>query len=197
VTAEAVMIAVWIVWLVLWWGAAFWSDRAVKAPPRRYELVYRAFPALGGGLLFGARSEELRLWHTPGVIAWMMVAVALAGFMFTWWARIHLGRLWSSSVSRKAEHHIVDTGPYRIVRHPIYTGIIVASVAAAAQRGTGQAWLGMGLMTLGWYIKARLEEGFLRAELGADAYNAYAHRVPMLLPGMINPRGSRPSDSVG
>jgi protein-S-isoprenylcysteine O-methyltransferase Ste14 len=114
-----------------------------------------------------------------------MVAVALAGFIFTWWARIHLGRLWSSSVSRKAEHHIVDTGPYRIVRHPIYTGIILASVAAAAQRGTAPAWLGTGIMTLGWYIKARLEERFLRDELGPDTYNAYARRVPMLVPFMI------------
>jgi protein-S-isoprenylcysteine O-methyltransferase Ste14 len=183
------MLALWIVWLVLWWGAAFWSDRAVKAPPRRYELLYRALPALGGGLLFGARSEELRLWHTPDVVAWVMVAVALAGFIFTWWARIELGRLWSSSVSRKADHHIVDTGPYRIVRHPIYTGIIVASVAAAAQRGTGEAWLGTSVMTLGWYIKARLEEGFLRDELGPDAYDAYARRVPMLVPSVKKPRG--------
>ena len=188
-TAEVVMLAVWLVWLIGWWAAAAWSDRAVKAPPRRYELLYRALPALGGGLLFGARSEELRLWHTPDALAWVMVAVALAGFMFTWWARIHLGRLWSSSVSRKAEHHIVETGPYRIVRHPIYTGIIVASVAAAAQRGTAPAWLGMGVMTLGWYIKARLEESFLRAELGSDAYNAYARRVPMLVPFMTTPRG--------
>jgi protein-S-isoprenylcysteine O-methyltransferase Ste14 len=85
-------------------------------------------------------------------------------------------------VSRKAEHHIVDTGPYRIVRHPIYTGIILASAATALQRGTAQAWLGMSVMTLGWYIKARLEERFLRDELGADAYGAYARRVPMLVP---------------
>jgi protein-S-isoprenylcysteine O-methyltransferase Ste14 len=69
-----------------------------------------------------------------------------------------------------------------MVRHPIYTGIIVASAATAALRGTAQAWLGMGVMTLGWYIKARLEERFLRDELGADAYDAYSRRVPMLVP---------------
>jgi protein-S-isoprenylcysteine O-methyltransferase Ste14 len=67
------------------------------------------------------------------------------------------------------------------VRHPIYTGIIVASAATAALRGTGQAWLGMGVMTLGWYIKERLEERFLRDELGAS-YEAYSCRVPMLVP---------------
>ena len=188
-TAEIVMRFVWGVWWILWMAAAVWSDRAVKAPARRHHVLYRLLPAAGVALLFGAvrsPSGETTLWRTPDVIAWAMVGVATAGFMFTWWARIHLGRLWSSSVSRKAEHHIVDTGPYGIVRHPIYTGIILASAATALQRGTAQAWLGMGLMTLGWYVKARLEERFLRDELGAEAYGAYAQRVPMLLPFMTS-----------
>jgi protein-S-isoprenylcysteine O-methyltransferase Ste14 len=185
VTAELAMMIVWAVWWILWIAAAVWSDPAVKAPQRRYHVLYRLFPVVGAFLLFGAvrlRSGEITLWHTPDAVSWAMVGVAIAGFLFTWWARIHLGRLWSSSVSRKAEHHIVDTGPYRIVRHPIYTGIILAAVALACQRGTVEAWLGMMVMTLGWYIKARLEERFLRDELGADAYDAYARRVPMLMP---------------
>jgi len=184
-TAEVVMRAVWIVWWVLWLAAAAWSDRAVKAPAFHYHLLYRFFPAVGVVLLFGVvrlGSGEHVLWRTPEVVAWALVTAAAAGFLFACWARIHLGRLWSGSVSRKADHHIVDTGPYRIVRHPIYTGIIVASAATAAQRGTGQAWLGMAVMTLGWYIKARIEEHFLRDELGADAYGAYSRRVPMLVP---------------
>jgi len=180
-----VLIVMWAAWWILWMVAAVWSDRAVKAPARRFHIAYRILPAIGVFLLFGGirpRSGEVTLWHTPDAIAWAMVALAIAGFLFTWWARFTLGRLWSSSVSRKAEHHIVDTGPYRLVRHPIYTGIILASVATAIQRGTVQAWLGAGLMTLGWYVKARLEERFLRDELGADAYGTYARRVPMLVP---------------
>jgi protein-S-isoprenylcysteine O-methyltransferase Ste14 len=182
---EAVTIAAWILWWVLWMAAAVWSDRAVKRPPLRSHILYRVLPVLGGALLlgrFGGESRQLTLWRTPGLISWAMTAVTIAGFAFTWWARIHLGRLWSSSVSRTAHHRIVDTGPYGIVRHPIYTGIIVASAATAAQRGTAQACIGMGLMTLGWYIKARLEERFLRDELGADRYEAYTRRVPMLVP---------------
>ena len=179
------MVAVWVVWWILWIAASAWSDRDVKAPPRRQHVSYRLLPVAGVFLLFGAdgltRSGEVTLWDTPRIVAWMMVAVAIAGFLFAGWARIHLGRLWSGIVSRKADHHIVDTGPYGIVRHPIYAGIIVASAATAAQRGTGQAWLGMAVMTLGWYIKARLEERFLRDELG-PAYDAYSRRVPMLVP---------------
>ena len=54
--------------------------------------------------------------------------------------------------------------------------------ATAAQRGTLAAWLGMALMTCGWYIKARMEEGFLREQLAAEEYSSYMRRVPMLIP---------------
>jgi len=186
------MRALWLVWWISWLAAAAWSDRPVKRPATRHQIVYRLLAAVGVVLLFGmyrhSLQAELILWRSPAVVAWTMVAMAFIGLLFTWWARIHLGRLWSSSVTRKADHHVVDTGPYGIVRHPIYTGIILASAATAAMRGTAVAWLGAGVMTLGWYIKARLEEEFLREQLGADAYGDYARRVPMLVPFMSRAR---------
>jgi protein-S-isoprenylcysteine O-methyltransferase Ste14 len=183
---ETAMQAVWAGWFVSWWAAAAWSDRAVTRPSRGGQIVYRAFAVIGAALLFGMYRHdprtELILWRTPVTLAWAMVAVALAGLLFTWWARLHLGRLWSANVSRKADHRVVDTGPYGIVRHPIYTGIIVASMATAALRGTVLSWLGACVMTVGWIIKARMEETFLREQLGAEAYGAYARRIPMLSP---------------
>jgi len=190
---EIAVRSVWLVWWVSWLAAAAWSDRAVKRPPRRSQIVYRVLAAGGAILLFGMFQHELSvervLWHAGLALSWVMVAVACLGLSFTWWARIHLGRLWSSSVGRKADHRVVDTGPYAIVRHPIYTGITVASFATAAMRGTALAWLGAAIMTFGWYVKARMEEEFLRDELGADAYSDYARRVPMLIP---LPRRRRP-----
>lgn len=185
-TAEIVLRTVWFVWWITWLAAAFWSDRAVKRPPRRSQILYRLLAAGGAILLFGLYrhniSSEFILWDTPPAISWLMVAVACTGFLFTWWARLHLGRLWSSSVGRKAAHYVVDTGPYGIVRHPIYTGITLAASATAAMRGTLAAWAGVVVLTLGWIVKARMEEEFLRQELGVDAYDAYARRVPMLMP---------------
>src|SRR5882672_2561332 len=143
---------VWFVWWISWLAAAAWSDRAVKRPPRRSQIIYRVLAAVGAILLFGLYhhdiSAELVLWRTPVPAAWGMIAAACAGLLFTWWARVHLGRLWSSSVGRKADHRVVDTGPYGIVRHPIYTGITLASLATAAMRGTAAAWLGAAVMTL-------------------------------------------------
>ena len=185
-TPETGARALWLIWLVCWLAAALSSDRTVKAPARRKELGYRALAAIGAVLLFGTYrhqpASEIPLWHTPGVVAWTMVAVVLAGLLFTAWARLHLGRLWSSNVARKADHHVVDTGPYRIVRHPIYTGIMLATTAMAVIRGTAAAWLGVAILTLGWYIKARMEEAFLREQLGAQDYDRYASRIPMLIP---------------
>jgi len=186
VTPETAIQAMWLAWWISWLAAAAWSDRAVKRPPTRLQITYRVLAALGTVLLFGTFRHELRveliLWRTPNALAWTMAALVLTGLLFTWWARIHLGRLWSSSVTRKADHRVVDTGPYGVVRHPIYSGIILASFATAAMRGTALAWLGACVMTAGWVIKARLEEAFLRDQLGAETYGEYARRVPMLVP---------------
>jgi protein-S-isoprenylcysteine O-methyltransferase Ste14 len=185
-TPEIVMRTMWFVWWISWIAAAAWSDRVVKRPATHHQIIYRLLAAVGAILLFGLyqhnRRTEIILWLSPAALGWSMVALTLAGLLFTWWARLHLGRLWSSSVSRKADHCVIDTGPYAIVRHPIYTGIILASIATATMRGTALSWLGVVVMTTGWVVKARMEEQFLREQLGKDAYSAYARRVPMLAP---------------
>lgn len=195
VTPERVMQAVWLGWWVSWWAAAAWSDRAVQHPARKHQVAYRLFAIAGTILLFGLYTHdigaELILWRAPPAVAWGCVGLVLLGLLFTWWARIHLGRLWSATVSRKAEHRVVDTGPYALVRHPIYTGIIFASSATAALRGTVLSWVGACVMTIGWVIKARMEEKFLREQLGADSYDAYARRVAMLSPLRLRRRAER------
>jgi protein-S-isoprenylcysteine O-methyltransferase Ste14 len=93
-----------------------------------------------------------------------------------------VGKLWSGTIMRKEGHYVVDTGPYALVRHPIYTGAIAATVATAEAEATLPAVIGLVLITLGLWLKARMEERFLREELGPEAYDAYRRRVPMLLP---------------
>jgi protein-S-isoprenylcysteine O-methyltransferase Ste14 len=175
----------WIVWIVSWWLAAFWRDRAVKRPSVASEIWYRVIVIAGAMLLYYSfipGVSTLHLW-TLGVSArWVMVALVATGLAFTWWARIHLGRLWSSSVTRKADHRIVDSGPYGLVRHPIYTGVILAQFATAVQGGSVQALAGAVVMCVGWYVKAGIEESFLRTQLAPGAYDDYARRVPMLVP---------------
>jgi protein-S-isoprenylcysteine O-methyltransferase Ste14 len=177
---------VWDAWMASWVLAGFWSDRAVNWPAVSSQALHWFLFVLGLFLLLGVRAHEHvgpgRLWDVGDALGWTLVAIAAAGFGFCWWARVHIGRLWSGSVTSKADHHIVDTGPYGLVRHPIYTGIIVAAFATGVLRGTIIALLGAGAITLGLWIKARLEEEFLRQELGAETYDSYRRRVPMLAP---------------
>jgi protein-S-isoprenylcysteine O-methyltransferase Ste14 len=176
--------AIWVIWALSWLAAAAWSDRTTAQPAAGSQALYRLTVFGGMALLFdrftlGGTSP---LWVAPPALAWAMVALTAGGFAFCWWARLYLGRLWSSSVTRKLGHRVVDTGPYALVRHPIYTGVLAAAAATAIEQGTATSLLGLGLITLGYWIKARLEESFLRAELGADSYDAYARRTGMLLP---------------
>jgi protein-S-isoprenylcysteine O-methyltransferase Ste14 len=175
--------AAWVVWLISWLAAAAWSSPTERRPSTQRQLVYRVITGVGAYFLFALRAPRgMPVWQTDRAAAWTLAVVTISGFAFTWWARLVLGRLWSSSVTRKAGHAIITTGPYRLVRHPIYSGIILAVLATAASHGTAAGCLGAALIVLGLFIKARMEEGFLRAELGEDQYNAYARKVPMLVP---------------
>jgi protein-S-isoprenylcysteine O-methyltransferase Ste14 len=176
---------VWIPWLIGWAVASFWSGRTEKHLMIRDSLAYRV-PIIAGAILVTPWTaqvlEERPLWHFGNGGSYVLAGFALAGTSFAWWARIHLGRFWSSTITRKQDHQVIDTGPYGLVRHPIYTGLIGAILATGAAVATVTALLGALLIAFGLWQKARLEEGFLTTELGADAYGRYCRRVPMLVP---------------
>lgn len=179
----ALILGAWALWALSWFVAAIWSGRTQARPVIGSQLLYRVVTIAGAAMLFDYRGwGPDPLWRLSPLGEQVMFALAVLGFAFCWWARLYLGRLWSSSVTRKADHHIVDTGPYRLVRHPIYTGLIVAALATAIERGTIVSLIGLAVMVLGFWIKARLEESFLRTELGAADYDAYARRTGMLMP---------------
>jgi protein-S-isoprenylcysteine O-methyltransferase Ste14 len=166
-------------------AASFWSDRAQKRAATMETWSYRAAMIAGGILLVpvtGPLLEEKPIWEINRAGMYALAAVMLAGLALTWWARIYLGPLWSSTITRKEDHRIIDTGPYAFVRHPIYSGLMIALVATAAAEGTLTALFGAALIILGVWLKARTEERFLLTELGPEIYGAYCRRVPMLIP---------------
>ena len=176
---------IWIVWLVSWVAASFWSSPMQKRVATLETWTYRAVIIAGCLLLFPLTAwmlTEKPIWDVDYRGAYALAGVMLTGLLLTWWARLHLGRLWSSVITRKEDHRIVDTGPYAFIRHPIYTGIILAALALATLKATPAAFLGMAVLSGGFWLKARFEEGFLRRELGAEAYDGYRKRVPMLIP---------------
>ncbi len=177
-----IAVGLWAVWLISWHLAALWRSKPTARAPRRdyrlqfvlivlgFFLVFNAFPRLGRPLL----------WPVDAPLGWSMEGLILVGILFAWWARLHLGKLWSGGVERMAEHRVVQSGPYALVRHPIYTGLIAAILGTAVIRATPWALAGVVLFAIGFAWKAKVEERFLEAELGG--YEAYRARVPMIVP---------------
>jgi protein-S-isoprenylcysteine O-methyltransferase Ste14 len=176
---------IWIGWLTSWVAASFWSGRTAKRATTWETWAYRV-AIFAGALLIAPWTApalgEKQIWEVGSTGAYALVGIMLAGLLLTWLARIHLGRLWSSAITRKEKHRVIDTGPYAFVRHPIYAGIITALIATAVIEATLVALVGATLIALGLWLKARAEERFLMGELGPDAYGSYCRRVPMLIP---------------
>jgi protein-S-isoprenylcysteine O-methyltransferase Ste14 len=178
----------WLLWVISWVLASRWSARTIKttAPgSRTFEVLLvmgGAACMAAGGLRTGADLSH-PIYALDARAAWLLVGLVACGFLLCWWARLHLGQMWSMEVTLKQDHQIIDTGPYALVRHPIYTGLLLATWATAAIDATELGFAGAVMMTLGIYMKARREEELLTTELG-PRYEVYRRRVPMLVPGI-------------
>ncbi|HTS87487.1 MAG TPA: isoprenylcysteine carboxylmethyltransferase family protein [Gemmatimonadales bacterium] len=172
----------WGAWLVSWVAAARWTAPTRMRQTVTERLAYTALLLAGVALLVGhpiwlAR----RVARLDGAVEWGAVALVAAGFAFAWWARLHIGRQWSSDVALKAGHELVRSGPYRITRHPIYTGLLLAIAATAILRDTWAGVLGLGLILASFLVKIGQEERLLTSHFG-PSYELYRQEVPRLLP---------------
>jgi protein-S-isoprenylcysteine O-methyltransferase Ste14 len=171
----------WLAWFVSWHVATLWRDKPTTQAPRSQYRLYFVMIAVGLVLMYGVvPREQPVLWAVTPWLGWSMIALTAAGIALAWWARIALGRLWSGGFERMAEHRVVDTGPYALVRHPIYTGLIMGAVAMAGLQAKPWPILGAALFSVGFALKARVEERFLEKEIGG--YEDYRRRVSMILP---------------
>jgi protein-S-isoprenylcysteine O-methyltransferase Ste14 len=177
--------AMWLAWALYWCVSAI----GMKATARREPMVSRLLhvvPLLAALWLLGARSVPGR-WLNERLFAWapwefwLAALMTAAGLGFTVWARVHIGRNWSGTVTLKQGHELVVSGPYALVRHPIYTGLLLALVGSALARGE---WRGVLAVAIAWaslWRKLRLEEAWMVEAFG-ERYEAYLRRVPALIP---------------
>ncbi len=175
----------WLAWLAYWFVAA----RNVKATRRREPLttllLNRVFMGLGALLLAFRRLplDWLDGRFLPPTMAWYWLGliVLAIGLAFAVWARNHLGRNWSAIVTVKQDHELVRTGPYRLVRHPIYSGLLLAILGTAIAIGEWRGLLAFAFIAAGLSFKMKLEERFM-SESFPDQYPRYRAQVPALIP---------------
>jgi protein-S-isoprenylcysteine O-methyltransferase Ste14 len=182
--AERIWAAVGIVWLI----GALASKRAVRREAASSRLLHIATTAAAYALIFaGGLSLGPLAWRfvpEAPLIAWTGLALTAVGCAFAIWARLLLGGNWSSSVTVKRDHRLIRKGPYAIVRHPIYTGLLLGLLGAALALGEVRGLVGLALACIGWRMKSRIEEGFMTAQFGAE-YTEYQRQVKALIPFVL------------
>lgn len=180
--------------LIFWpWcaSALYWiiSAAATKTNQRRESLGSRLahiVPLVVGGALIGWHDIPWawlaqRLWPRSALPYFAGVALLYAGLAFAVWARVHLGRNWSGSVTVKEGHELIRSGPYGYVRHPIYTGLLTAVLGTALASGTLRAAIGFVIISASLTRKIGTEEAFMRATF-PGVYQRYSEEVPALVP---------------
>jgi protein-S-isoprenylcysteine O-methyltransferase Ste14 len=178
--------AFWIIWLAIWIGASFNVRRTRQREDWRTAIYNRAPVLLGAvmlaapQLLPAALTRQLLGGADGPAIGTLLVA---AGLALSVWARWHLGRNWSGIVTVKQGHTLVTTGPYRRVRHPIYTGLLVGLVGTALAIGAPYGFIATALILVGLVIKLHVEEERMRDTFRTD-YEAYSRRTARLIPGV-------------
>ena len=174
----------WLTWLLYWWVSA----RDVKPTQWREslksQLTHRT-PLILAALLFGVTRwlpPALRARFLPANTAVQALGAILvaAGLGLSVWARRHLGRNWSAEVVVKEGHALIRTGPYRHLRHPIYSGILLAILGTTVTIGEWRALAAFFLMVLSFAIKSRAEEGRMQATF--PEYAQYQQESSAIIP---------------
>ncbi len=176
---------IWMV-LCLYWILSALRTKAVKSQESFGKRLGYVLPvALGVTLLFNSRSHYswLGMRFAPDTIALAVTGVVLtaAGVALAMWARLVLGENWSAAVSIRKNHELIRMGPYRTMRHPIYTGMMLGLLGTALVVGEVRGLLALVIVGLGFYVKACKEEAFLSREFGAG-FEAHAKHTGMFLP---------------
>jgi protein-S-isoprenylcysteine O-methyltransferase Ste14 len=184
VNALAVSFGLWAVWLAYWLISAFFTRRTARSESASSRLVYSLILAAGYILLFGLGIGlgplDARILPADAAIQWAGVAITVAGLAFSVWARIHLGALWSGRITLKEGHRVIQSGPYALVRHPIYTGLLLAMTGTATTVGLLRSPIGVVVAAISFVIKYRREEAMLSQSL--PEYSEYRGRVRALIP---------------
>ncbi|HEX2702835.1 MAG TPA: isoprenylcysteine carboxylmethyltransferase family protein [Solirubrobacteraceae bacterium] len=176
----------WIAWLIYWVVMAFKTKRTVERGGFfGYRLVALATAGVlvAGGQLFHLSAHSL-LWRTPFALGVVSDCVVVAGVAVTVWARMTLGRNWSAEVTFKQDHELIESGPYALARHPIYTGLIIMAFGTAVNYGRAIGFALLAALCAGLWWKARQEERIMGSHF-PDSYADYKARVHAIIPFLL------------
>jgi protein-S-isoprenylcysteine O-methyltransferase Ste14 len=176
----------WYMVAFFWLINAFANKRTIQRQSFASRLPYVVLFWLAFWLLFGStshRSHHLGLVVLPHstAMAGLGLVLTVLGLLLAIWARVTLGGNWSGTVTFKEDHELIVRGPYALVRHPIYTALLLMFLGTALAIGTVGALAGVPVLFLSFWIKFRQEEALMTEHFG-DQYRDYMKRVKALIP---------------
>jgi protein-S-isoprenylcysteine O-methyltransferase Ste14 len=174
----------WLIFLAYWLISALNRKKTKSRESITQRLSY-VFPLVLTWILLvrEIRMPWLQARFVPDMATteWIGVIITAAGVAIACWARYHLGTNWSGVVTLKEGHELIRTGPYRNIRHPIYTGILLALLGTAIALGEVRGLFAVAIAWASFYIKARREESLLAKEFGAS-FTEHQRHTGMFLP---------------
>jgi protein-S-isoprenylcysteine O-methyltransferase Ste14 len=179
--------ACWIIFILYWAVSARGTKPALERQSWLSSLAHRGPLTLGGILLWSpALPHPMSLALTPhtGPARGLAAIFCVLGLFVAIWSRRLLAGNWSSTVTFKRGHELIQSGPYRFARHPIYTGILLMCLGTAIAGGRLHCWLGFLVICAGFWIKLAQEESLLLRHF-PDDYPSYRNRVKALVPFVI------------
>jgi len=175
----------WSAFFVIWLLWAFATKRTQTRESFSSRIPYVIFTVAAFYAMFSHDLSygwlRLRLLPRDSRIENLGIAVTAAGLLFAIWARAHLGRNWSGNVTVKVGHQLIRSGPYHWVRHPIYSGIILAMLGTAINKGQLRGLVAVVLLWIGFTMKSRIEERFMVTTFGPE-YEEYSRTTGAILP---------------
>jgi protein-S-isoprenylcysteine O-methyltransferase Ste14 len=175
----------WILFALYWLVSALKRKKTKQRESIVQRLTYILPIFIAVFLLYNARTDFgfLGIYFVPHTleVEWIGVAVMVLGLAIAVWARVHLGTNWSGVVTLKEGHELIRTGPYRNIRHPIYTGILIGFLGTAIVNGQVRGLLALATIWASFYIKARREEKLLTQEFGPK-FDEHRQHTGMFLP---------------
>ena len=182
---ESFFPVVWIAFLLYWQIKAFNTKTTQRLEPAASRILRVLIFLIVIVLLSTTRIPlpwlYLQLWPAGLWPFWLGAAVTIVGLLFAVWARGYLGSNWSRSVTIKQDHELITTGPYAVVRHPIYTGILTGFLGMAIAISQVRGLIVFVLIFLALWLKLRMEEQWMRSQFG-ETYATYARRTAALVP---------------
>lgn len=178
----------WGIFFVVWVLAALFAKRTIYRQTGSERLRYMGVIVIAWFLLFrGHRFPYPFNVHiiarTDSIIVASSILCVL-GLVLCLWARAVLGRNWSGTVTLKENHELIVRGPYRLVRHPIYTGLLAMLLATAIQQGHIAGLIGVVLAFVSFWIKSSFEEELMLKQFPTQ-YPAYRERVKRIIPFLL------------